>query len=76
MDSLKNKTEWEGTRQIWTFSAARQGTTLTFLHEGLNQSLECYDVCEAGWDQFLASLEALLTTGKGMPYLKQDSGVK
>ena len=70
MASLKNKAEWVGTKMIWTLSSDDQATTLTFLHEGLNQSLECYTICEAGWDQFLASLHAYLTTGKGMPYLK------
>jgi len=70
MSSLKNKAEWEGTRLIWTLNAAGQGTTITFLHVGLNQSFECYSVCEAGWDQFLTSLHAYLTTGKGQPFLK------
>jgi hypothetical protein len=27
-------------------------------------------VCEAGWDTFLASLQAYLATGKGAPFLK------
>ncbi len=70
MASLKNKAEWVGTKLIWTLSAADKGTTLTFLHEGLNQSFECYKVCEAGWDTFLASLQAYLATGKGAPFLK------
>ena len=70
MPSLENKAEWVGTRLIWTLSTADQSTTLTFLHEGLNQSFECYKVCEAGWDEFLASLQAFLTTGKGTPFLK------
>jgi hypothetical protein len=48
MPSLKNKAEWVGTKLIWTLSATDQGTTLTFLQEGLNQSFECYNVCEAG----------------------------
>lgn len=70
MPSLENKAEWVGTNLIWTFKADNQSTTLTFLHEGLNQSFECYELCEAGWNQFLASLEAYLATGKGKPYLK------
>ena len=70
MPSLKNKAEWEGTRLIWTVNAAKRGTSLTFLHEGFNQSFECYSVCEAGWEQFLASLHAYLATGTGMPFLK------
>jgi|HubBroStandDraft_1064217.scaffolds.fasta_scaffold830448_1 uncharacterized protein YndB with AHSA1/START domain len=70
MPSLKNKAEWEGTRMIWTISANGRGSLLHFLHEGFNESFECYTVCEAGWEQFLASLHAYLTTGIGMPYIK------
>lgn len=70
MPSLENKAEWVNTKLIWTIRAGDQGTTLTFLHEGLNQSLECYEVCEAGWDTFLNSLETYLLTGKGRPFLK------
>jgi uncharacterized protein YndB with AHSA1/START domain len=69
MAALQNKAEWVGTRMIWTFSAADQATTLSFLHEGLNPSFECYQVCEGGWNMFLASLETYLTTGKGMPFV-------
>ena len=76
MPSLKNKAEWEGTRMIWTLSTADKGTTLTFMHQGLNKSLECYEVCEAGWDEFLSSFEDYLTTGKGNPYLKKADANK
>jgi hypothetical protein len=71
MNELKKKDEWVGTRLIWTIAGDDRGTTLTFLHEGLNQNFECYNVCEAGWDYFIASLQAYLTTGSGTPYLKQ-----
>ncbi len=70
MASLKNKAEWVGTTVTWTITPAENGTTLNFLHQGLNQSFECYNVCEAGWDMFLASLQTYLVTGKGSPYLK------
>ncbi|MEP6748867.1 MAG: SRPBCC domain-containing protein [Bacteroidota bacterium] len=70
MASLENKAEWIGTRLIWTVHAGGQNTILTFLHEGLHQGFECYNVCEAGWDKFLASLESFLETGKGKPFLK------
>lgn len=71
MASLKDKSEWEGTRIIWTLSPIGESTKLDFLHEGLNQSFECYQVCEQGWDMFLKSLEVYLNTGKGSPYLKK-----
>lgn len=70
MASLTNKSEWVGTKLFWKISTNKTGTTLTFLHEGLNDSFECYSVCENGWNTFLASLQAYLTTGKGKPHLK------
>ncbi len=70
LDSLKNKSEWVDTKILWTFSADDKETTIHFMHQGLQKSLECYAVCEAGWDQFLDSLTAYLKTGDGKPYLK------
>lgn len=70
MASLGNKSEWVGTRLIWTIETTGNHTTLTFLHEGLNNNFECYQVCEAGWNTFLASLESYLATGHGKPHLK------
>ena len=70
VSTLNDKAEWLGTQMIWTLSASDRGTTIDFLHRGLNKSLECYDVCEEGWDFFLASLKDYLTTGKGKPYRK------
>jgi hypothetical protein len=67
---LNNKSEWEGTKIYWTLGSTEAGTTIDFLHEGLNPGFQCYTLCEAGWDQFLASLQAYITTGKGMPYRK------
>ena len=68
--TLENKSEWVGTKMIWTLSGTEKNTVIHFLHEGLNKNLQCYDLCEAGWDMFLSSLETYLTTGKGSPYLK------
>jgi len=75
MPSLKNKEEWVGTSMIWIFVNNGQGTTLHFLHEGLNQSFECYEICEAGWDEFLDSLSEYLTTGIGKPFLKKTVAI-
>jgi hypothetical protein len=49
-------------------SAGPDRTELTFRHEGLRPSLDCYDSCSLGWDQYLRSLRSLAETGKGMPY--------
>lgn len=73
MDNLAKKDEWVGTRLIWNISPGDDGTTLTFLHKGLNKSFECYVVCEPAWDYFLESIKAFLTTGKGTPYHKMEA---
>ena len=70
--ALSNKSEWEGTKMYWTLGKAGESSTIDFLHEGLNPTFECYNLCEAGWGQFLASLEAYINTGKGMPYKKAN----
>jgi hypothetical protein len=67
---LNNKSEWEGTKIYWGLGQSETGTTIDFLHEGLNPQFECYGLCEAGWDQFLGSLAMFIATGKGMPYRK------
>jgi hypothetical protein len=73
MEALKRKDEWVGTRLIWAIASDEGGTTLTMLHEGLNKSFECYDVCEPAWDYFIASLHAFLTAGSGTPHHKQEA---
>jgi hypothetical protein len=72
LPSLENKSEWEGTRIIWSLvGTGPSKTELIFLHEGLNRHMECYDICENGWDTFLESLQLFLATGKGQPFLKK-----
>jgi uncharacterized protein YndB with AHSA1/START domain len=73
MDGLKKRDEWVGTHLSWTITQNDNGTTLTFLHEGLNKKFECYDICEPAWDYFIASLSSFLTTGSGTPYHKADA---
>ena len=72
MDALTKKDEWVGTKLFWTITSDDQGTTLTLLHEGLNKSFECYDICERGWDYFMESVQAFLTTGTGTPFRKKE----
>jgi hypothetical protein len=73
MEALTKKDEWVGTRLIWMIATDDRGTTLTMLHEGLNKSFECYNVCEPAWDYFMLSVHAFLTTGSGTPYRKQEA---
>ncbi|OOQ60886.1 SRPBCC family protein [Mucilaginibacter pedocola] len=71
MDGLETKDEWVGTRIIWMISSNAESTQLTMLHQGLNKSVECYNICEPAWDYFMASIEAYLTIGTGTPYKKK-----
>jgi uncharacterized protein YndB with AHSA1/START domain len=61
--------EWKGTRMIWTIGADGDKTTLTLHHEGLNNTVQCFDSCTQGWNEFFAaSLYSFLETGTGKPF--------
>jgi len=65
--------EWLGTRIVWSIVGKDGYTDITVEHEGLIPSLNCYEVCEAGWDFFfVSSLKTYLNTGEGRPH--QASG--
>lgn len=68
LPELQNKKEWIGTKMVWTTEATDSGTIITMTHEGLTPEVECYEVCNAGWNSFFASLVKLLVTGSGNPY--------
>jgi len=38
------------------------------LRAGLRPGLDCYRLCSAGWDHYLASLAAYAETGAGQPF--------
>jgi hypothetical protein len=65
-DSIRE--EWTGTKLIWKIQNQAGKTKISFIHEGLNPSLMCFDICEAGWNYyFVNSLKSYLDTGKGTP---------
>jgi hypothetical protein len=60
--------EWVGTRIVFEIAPSGDGTVLTFTHEGLVESHECYGVCVQGWDFYVGeSLRELVETGRGRP---------
>jgi ketosteroid isomerase-like protein len=66
--NLPRPDEWVGTMAIFELVAVGDGTRLHFEHRGLTPALDCYDVCENGWDFFLRrSVAQLLATGRGIP---------
>jgi hypothetical protein len=65
---IKNRKEWNGTRLIFEIKPVKGGTKVTMTHVGLVPGVECYDDCEAGWNEhFGESLVSFLTQRVGMP---------
>jgi uncharacterized protein YndB with AHSA1/START domain len=61
--------EWPGTTIRFELSPEGDGATrLQFEHVGLSAQLECWNICEPGWNQSLASLKSYLDTGQGNPF--------
>ena len=68
LEDLTQKDEWKETTIRWKIEKSETGTKVTLTHQGLIPALECYKICQAGWDYFLGSLKKYLETGKGYPY--------
>lgn len=67
--SVERRSEWVGTRLRFRLEPRPDGgTELWFEHEGLEPGLDCFELCSAGWQQFLASLQRFVETGRGEPY--------
>jgi hypothetical protein len=68
-DTLSVHDEWVGTILRWDIEPQPGGSRVAFVHEGLVPKLQCYEICEAGWDRFfVASLKSFLETGVGQPF--------
>lgn len=72
---VQHKDEWVGTRMVFTLSPQQGGshTQLDFEHIGLTPALDCFEVCNSGWNQFLDSLQGWVETGKGQPFVPSAS---
>ncbi|USD66762.1 SRPBCC domain-containing protein [Vibrio sp. SCSIO 43136] len=63
--------EWLGTKLRWDIDACSddEHCEVTLTHIGLNDELDCYHVCQAGWNYYLTeSLKSYLSSGAGNPY--------
>jgi uncharacterized protein YndB with AHSA1/START domain len=67
---LKRKDEWAGTMVKFQIeSRSPTSTVVHFEHVGLQPQLECYGICEQGWNHFLkSSLKGYVETGRGGPF--------
>ena len=56
-------TDWIGTTPTFTIRPIDSETTeVRFHHQGLNQELECIDMCARSWADYIASLRDYLET--------------
>ena len=66
--------EWANTTIVFRINGdTPTHTVLRFEHLGLTPALACYDLCEGGWEHFLASLKQYVETGAGTPHLASDT---
>ena len=60
--------DWIGTRPTFTITPIDGETTeLHFRHFGLDDRLECIDMCTRGWNHYMTSLCDHLQIGRGSP---------
>ncbi|RZL47027.1 MAG: SRPBCC domain-containing protein [Pedobacter sp.] len=72
---LKDSSEWTRTKIHFNISEKDGKTTLSLTHEGLSESVECYNACSNGWTLYMQnSLRCLIETGKGKPGFPPEEG--
>ena len=60
--------EWLNTRLLFEIAESDAHTTITLTHYGLSPDLNCYEICQAGWDHcFLGSLKNHRNNAAGEP---------
>jgi hypothetical protein len=50
---IEKRDEWTGTKVIFEISKKANKTQLTFIHQGLTPSVECYEACAPVWTEYL-----------------------
>ncbi len=66
---LARTDEWIGTKINFRLEPESDSATRVRMeHIGLTPQVECFQLCSAGWSQFLGSLKSYVETGNGTPY--------
>ena len=63
---FENKKEWNGTDVVFVLLEEDGKTTIDFTHIGLVPEIECYEVCEKGWNGHIDTLGRFIDEGKGL----------
>jgi hypothetical protein len=65
---FQDKKEWNNTEVVFQLSEENGKTKIDFTHIGLVPEVECYNVCEKGWDGHVTkSLASFINEGEGRP---------
>ena len=63
---FQDKKEWNNTEVVFELSEKDGRTKIDFTHVGLVPEVECYNVCEKGWNGHINTLEKYINEGKGL----------
>ena len=64
---FQDKKEWNNTEVDFQLSEENGTTKIDFTHIGLVPEVECYDVCEKGWNEHINTLVKFINEGNGLP---------
>ena len=65
---LEDKQEWTGTTVEFDLAPVNGGTEVRFTHRGLTPEVECFEVCDLAWGEYIiGSLQDFITKGIGAP---------
>jgi len=64
---FNDKKEWNNTEVVFQLSQHNGKTQIDFTHVGLVPEIECYGVCEKGWNGHLNTLVKFINEGIGLP---------
>jgi hypothetical protein len=65
---VKAKNEWKGTDIVFEIAKKGDQTEVSFTHQGLVPTFECYNGCSSGWDLLInGNLRRLIMTGEVQP---------
>lgn len=71
-----NKKEWNNTQIEWEISSDNGMTTVRMTHVGLVPGVECYEMCQGGWNFYVGlSLFNFLSKNVGLPDQKGNQSV-
>jgi len=52
IEDVTDASEWRGTQLLWEVTADGPCSRVTLTHKGLTPHIECFDVCQRGWQHY------------------------